>query len=130
MTAAGLVIAACSVLMAFLADHHWLIGYDTMLLFEQAFFWVQIAGLTMFVGGCLWLATRLRPKVALFIGLAFAIAASLVPLLFGGYLAILNVHSWTIALVPPLMVLCVCGVLLAAGGFFTRTGGVENARNC
>jgi hypothetical protein len=36
-TGAGLVIAACSVLMAFLADHHWLIRYDTVLVFERTF---------------------------------------------------------------------------------------------
>jgi hypothetical protein len=131
-TSAGLAVVACSVLMAFLADHYWLIGYDTMLLFEKAFLWVQIAGLVMFIGGCLWLVVRLSPQVALFVGIAFAGTASLLPLLFGGYLAILNVHSWTVTLLPPLIILFVCGVLLAAGGFIRRIrqGGVENARNC
>jgi len=119
-TGAGLAIAACSVLMAFLADHHWLVGYDTMLLFERAFLWVQITGLVVFSGGCIWLAAKVSPHVALFLGIAFATAASLVPLIFGGYLAILNVHSWTVALCFPLIVLFLSGALLAASGFLRR----------
>ncbi len=36
VTGTGAALAASSVLMAFLADHHWLIGYDAMPLFEQS----------------------------------------------------------------------------------------------
>jgi hypothetical protein len=127
-TSAGLVIAACSVLMAFLADHHWLIGYDMMLVFERTFLWVQIAGLVVFIGGCTWLSVRVSPDVALFVGVAFAVMASLVPLVFGGYFVILNVHSWTVALCAPLIILFVSGALLAVAGFLRRVGqgGVES----
>jgi len=119
-TGAGLVVTACSVLMAFLADHHWLIGYNAALLFDRTMFWVQVAGLVLFVVGCIWLAANLSSQSSFIVGLTFAVAASLLPLAFGGYLAVLNVHSWTVALCLPVTVLFVSGALLAAGGFLRR----------
>jgi len=113
-------VSACSVLMAFLADHHWLIGYNAMLVFERTMLWVQIAGLLLFIVGCIWLAGNVNPQISLVLGLAFVIAASLLPLLFGGYLAVLNVHSWTVTLCLPLTALFVSGTLFAAGGLLKR----------
>lgn len=118
---AGLAVSACSVLMAFLADHHWLIGYNTMLVFERTMFWVQIVGLSLFIVGCIWVARNVNSRISLVLGLAFVIAASLLPLLFGGYLVVLNVHRWTVALRLPLAALFVSGTLLAAGGLLKRS---------
>ena len=119
-TGAGVVVTACSVLMAFLADHHWLIGYNAMLVFERTMFWVQVAGLVLFIVGCIWLAGNVNSQISLVIGIAFVVAASLLPLVFGGYLAILNVHSWTVALCLPVAALFVSGTLFAAGGLLKR----------
>ena len=113
-------MTACSVLMAFLADHHWLIGYNAMLMFERTMFWIQIAGLVLFIVGCIWLAGNVNSQISLVVGIAFVIAASLLPLAFGSYLAVLNVHSWTVALFLPLTALFISGTLFVAGGLLKR----------
>ena len=115
-TGAGLVLTACSVLMAFLADHHWLIGYEAMLLFERIVVPVQLAGLLLLVTGSLWVAVTQRPRLNVQMGSAFCATALLLPLAFGGYSAILNVHNWTFVLLPPLLLLAFSGALLAIIG--------------
>src|SRR5262249_9889792 len=115
-TSAGLALTACSVLMAFLADHHWLIGYDAMLFFERSITWVQLAGLLLLVGGSLWVAVTQKPRLNVQLGSAFCTTALLLPWVFGGYSAIMNVHSWTFALLFPLLLLAFSGALLAIIG--------------
>jgi hypothetical protein len=91
----GVAVVAASVVMAFLHNHHWLISYDMVLIFERAFWWVQFTGLIMFIVGCVGLVANLTPRRALFVGMAFVVAALLLPLAFGGYLAVVNAHDWT-----------------------------------
>ena len=117
ITGSGAALTAFSVLMAFLADHHWLIGYDAMLLFERSLPWVQLAGLLLLVPGSICVAVDQTPRLDVRLGIALTATALILPLLFGGYSHILNVHNWTFALAFPLLTLAISGVLLAIIGF-------------
>ena len=50
------------------------------------------------------------------LGIAFVTASLLLPLVFGGYPAVLNIPSWMVALWLPLTLLFLAGTLLTAGG--------------
>ena len=88
-----------------------------MLLFERSVPWVQLGGLLLLVTGSIWVAVDQTPRLDVRLGLVFIATALLLPLLFGGYSQILNVHEWTFALTFPLLTLAISGVMLAIIGF-------------
>ncbi len=111
----GLAVVATSVVMAFLADHHWYVTYQIALLFERAMWWVQLAGAMLAVIGCIGMSAYLSQRAALRLGISF-IATGL-PLLFAGTLA---VHDWTISLLLPALVGLFNGAVLVIVGSLRR----------
>ena len=104
--AAAFATVACSIVMAFLVDHHWYITYQIALLFERTMWWVQFTGLVLspiaVVGISRNLTRRLKSRLgiaSMFVGLL------LVPFA-------LNIHEWTIALFLPALFSLLDGSLL------------------
>lgn len=90
--------------MVFLDDRGGYYGYPTyqwLLTFESTEWWLQLFGAVLSIVGCIEMAIKLSGRTALLIGFSGILAALLVTLSFGG--AILNVHSWTIALLLPIL---------------------------
>ena len=114
--AVGFTLIAVSALMAFLADHHWYLGYETSLGLSVWFWWIQAAGIVSSVVGCIGLLVNVRPKAALLIGVAL-IAADLL-LLFSFGWEVLNVHNWRFVLLLPVLLVFVNGAMFAIVGSF------------
>ena len=106
----GLTLMAVSVLMGFLADHHWYLGYETSLLVGVWFWRVQAAGIVLSVLGGIGLLVNATPRAALLMGAALIAAGLLLLVVFGG-VSILNVHNWRIVLLFPLLLVFVSGAL-------------------
>jgi hypothetical protein len=106
----GFAVVAASVVMAFLADHHWLVTYQIALLFESTMWWVQLAGVALAVIGCVAMSVCLTQRVASRAGVAFIAAGLLLALLFGT--GLLNIHDWMISLLLPVLLLLVAGTIV------------------
>ena len=110
---AGFVTIAASVLMAFLADHHWYVTYQIGLLFEGIWGWAQLAGGALAIIGSIGMAFCIAHRTTLRSGITL-IAGLLLLLSFGGN--IINVHDWAIALLLPVLLALFIGTILVVGG--------------
>jgi hypothetical protein len=114
---AGFAVMAVSIVMAFLDGHGGYYGYpdyQLLLTFERTLWWVQLFGAVLSTIGCIGMSVNLSERTALLIGFSGIVAGLLVTLSFGG--AILNVHSWTIALILPIFLTFVnFGILSVVG---------------
>lgn len=106
----GFAVVAASVVMAFLADHHWLVTYRNALLFESTMWWVQLAGVALSVIGCIAMSVCLTQRMASRVGVAFVAAGLLLALLFGS--GLLNIHDWMISLLLPVLLLLFTGAMI------------------
>ena len=116
--AAGVAAVALSVVMAWLVDnggYYGYAGYQVLLTFERTLWWFQLFGAVLLIIGCIGMSVILPGRIALLIGFSGIPVALVVTLLFGGT-GILNVHSWTIALLLPLLLVFLNSVLLGAVG--------------
>jgi hypothetical protein len=94
---------ALSIVMAFLVGRGGYYGYPSyywLLSFDRTLWWLQLFGAVLSIVGCVGMSVKLPERVALVIGFSGVLTTLLVTLSFGG--AILNVHSWTIALLLPI----------------------------
>lgn len=110
---AGFVTIAASVLMAFLADHHWYVTYQIGLLFEGIWRWAQLAGGALAIIGAIGMAFCIAHRTTLRSGITL-IAGLLLLLSFGGN--IIKVHDWAIALLLPVLLGLFIGTILVVGG--------------
>jgi hypothetical protein len=111
----GFAVVATSVVMAFLADHHWYVTYQIALFFERAMWWVQLAGALVAVIGSIGMSAYLTERAAVRLGITL-IAIGL-PLLLAGAWAI---HDWTISLLLPSLVVLFDGAVLVVVGSLRR----------
>jgi hypothetical protein len=105
LAAAGTWLAALilSIVMAFVVDHGGFYGhpsYQVLLTFDKTVWWLQFFGGMLSAIGCFGMSAKLPERMALVIGFSGILFALLATLWFGS--EILNVHSWTIALLMPL----------------------------
>jgi hypothetical protein len=105
LAAAGTGLAALilSIVMAFVVDHGGFYGhpsYQVLLTFDRTVWWLQFFGGMLSAIGCFGMSAKLPERMALVIGFSGILFALLATLWFGS--EILNVHSWTIALLMPL----------------------------
>jgi hypothetical protein len=99
----GFAVMALSIVMAFVDGRGGYYGYPKyqwLLAFERVLWWFQLSGAVLSIVGCIGMSIYLTERIGLLIGFGGILAALIVTLLFGG--AILNVHSWTIALILPI----------------------------
>lgn len=113
---AGFAALAISVMMAFLADHHWLVTYRLADVFDGMWGWVQLAGVVLSVIGCIRMAVTLSQRAQLVAGSTLILIGLFLPLLFGGVLAILNVHDWKVSLLLPELFVLLNGAILGLHG--------------
>lgn len=111
----GFALVAASIVMAFLADHHWYVTYQIALLFERTMWWVQLVGVILAVIGCIGMSAYLMQRVAMRAGIALIAAGVLLTLLFGS--GISNIHDWMISLLLPVLLLYLTGTMLAIVGY-------------
>jgi hypothetical protein len=100
----GLSLMTVSVLIGFLADHHWYLAYETSLRVGMWVWRVQAAGMVLSVLGCIGVLVNATPRAALLMGAALIAVGLLLLVVFGG-VSILNVHNWRIVLLFPLLLL-------------------------
>jgi|GEM_PF-4488482 len=112
----GFGAVACSIAMAFLSDHHWLVPDAVADLFDNIFWWVQLAGVVLSATGCVGMSKTLSETLRVRIGLALIAATLLLIILAGGPSGILTIHDWTIALFLPVLVTTLGGILLTVAG--------------
>jgi hypothetical protein len=101
---AGFAAMALSIAMVFLDDRGGYYGYPTyqwLLTFERTEWWLQLFGAVLSIVGCIGMSVKLSERIALLIGFSGILATLLMTLSFGE--EILNVHSWTIALLLPIL---------------------------
>ena len=110
----GFVTVAASVLMAFLADHHWYVTYQIGLLFDGIWGWAQIAGGALAIIGSIGMAFCVPHRTTLRSGIPLLALGLLLLLVFGGNIS--NVHDWAISLLLPVVLALFVGTLLAVGG--------------
>lgn len=114
IAAVGFAAMVSSVLMAFLADHHWYVTYQIALLFEGMWGWAQLTGAGLAIIGSIGMAFYVTRKNTFRVGVALIILGLLLSLVFGG--SIFNIHDWAISLLLPVMLSLFAGTVLAVGG--------------
>jgi hypothetical protein len=115
---AGFCAMAISVVMAFLVERGGYYGYPSyqlLLAFDRTVWWLQLFGAVLSIIGCVGMSVRLASRMALVIGFIGIVIALLVALSFGGT-EIFNVHSWTLALVLPILLVFSTSAVLSVVG--------------
>lgn len=110
----GFGLVGASVLMAFLADHHWYVTYQIALLFESNWGWAQLGGAALAIIGSIGMAFYITQRNAVRVGVGLITLGLLLLLVFGG--SIINVHDWAIALLLPVLLTLFVGTILVVGG--------------
>jgi hypothetical protein len=103
---AGFCAMAISVVMAFLVWRGGYYGhpsYQLLLTFDRTVWWLQLFGAVLSIIGCIGMSVRLPGGMVLVTGFTGIVLALFVALSFGGT-EIFNVHSWTLALVLPILI--------------------------
>ena len=116
--ACGVNRISTSVVMAFLVQRGGYYGYPSyqlLLTFERTVWWLQLFGAVLSVIGCIGMSVRLPGGMALAVGFSGIVIALLVALSFGGT-EIFNVHSWTLALVLPILLVFSTSAVLSVVG--------------
>jgi hypothetical protein len=104
----GVALEAAGVGMAFLSDHHWILGYERSLQLGAYIWPALLVGSLFFFGGSTGWAAKSSVGTALYLGFGL-IACSFLTAMIGGWERILNIHSWRVVFVIPIF----AGVLSA-----------------
>ncbi|HEV2195538.1 MAG TPA: hypothetical protein VGR55_08140 [Candidatus Acidoferrum sp.] len=110
----GFGLVGATVLMAFLADHHWYVTYQIALVFESSWVWAQLGGAALAIIGSIGMAFCITQKNTLRVGIGLVALGLLLLLVFGGN--IINVHDWAISLLLPMLLTLLVGTILVVGG--------------